>query len=59
MHTIWIKVQKQRISVYKDKHMIDSLLTVKFLTDPMDRQVVQTKIMDAIREVAESYDAED
>jgi len=59
MHTIWIKVQKRHISVYKDKELISSVGTQKYLGNPEDQTVIATKITDAVREAGETFDAED
>jgi len=58
MHTIWIKVQKNHISVYKDKTLVSSVSTTKFLTSADDKFTIAQTIQEAVIEAAESYDAE-
>jgi hypothetical protein len=58
MHTIWIKVQKERINIYQDKVLISSCSTIRFVTEDADRAAIAQAVTTATLEAAESYDAE-
>lgn len=58
MHTIWIKVQKEHISVYKDKRLYSSCKTIDYAGHLETRDAIIKVVDESIREAAETFDAE-